>query len=213
MTGDLTVKGVTKQVTCRMEAPTAILRDDQSNLDMVGFRGSMTIDRRDFGLSGIPQMDALFRGSPRVSNEVLVRFSFGAFRYTLDYLEARFHSKSQDGSMHPVGTLYDLARQEGISAALSAFDKMKSETPDRIDKNTLPDLGWFLMVSGHPQEAIQAYRKSFEDHPDFWTAHMRMGDAYVLAGQREKAIQTYSNVREHFEFHPHLEELLRLLQR
>ncbi|MEE8583341.1 MAG: YceI family protein, partial [Acidobacteriota bacterium] len=122
MMGNLTVKGVTKEVTCRMEAPTSIVRDDQSNLDMVGFRGSMAVDRRDFGLAGIPQLDALFQGKPRVSNDVQVRFSFGAFRYTLDYLEARFHGKAQDGSLHPVGVLYDLTRQKGGQAALNEFD-------------------------------------------------------------------------------------------
>lgn len=49
LTGDLTIHGVTKEVTLDVEGPTEIIKDPWGNT-RVGFTGKVKINRKDFGL-------------------------------------------------------------------------------------------------------------------------------------------------------------------
>jgi polyisoprenoid-binding protein YceI len=51
VTGDLTIHGVTKEVTLDVEGPSAPVKDPRGNL-RVGASASTTINRRDFGVNG-----------------------------------------------------------------------------------------------------------------------------------------------------------------
>lgn len=48
--GDLTLHGVTKEVTLKVDGPTPVLKDGRGNLKR-GATGTTTIDRREFGLT------------------------------------------------------------------------------------------------------------------------------------------------------------------
>ena len=47
--GDLTIHGVTKEITLKVDGPTPVLKDGRGNLKR-GATGTTTIDRREFGL-------------------------------------------------------------------------------------------------------------------------------------------------------------------
>ena len=51
VTGDLTIHGVTKEVTLDVEGPSAPVKDPRGNL-RVGASASTTINRKDFGVNG-----------------------------------------------------------------------------------------------------------------------------------------------------------------
>jgi len=51
VTGDLTIHGVTKEVTLDVEGPSAPVKDPRGNL-RVGASASTTINRKDFGVDG-----------------------------------------------------------------------------------------------------------------------------------------------------------------
>ena len=53
VTGDLTIRGVTKQVTLDVEGPSKAINDGMGHMRM-GASGNATIDRTDFGVSGAP---------------------------------------------------------------------------------------------------------------------------------------------------------------
>lgn len=195
VSGDLTIKGTTRPVTLRLELPSEVWRNDESALDLVKLRGSLDLDRREF----IP-------GVPQVGHRVAVAFQVTASRYTREYLARSFSAP------HPVGTLYDLACHQGVDAALTAYEDLKTKTPDTIDRNTLADLGWRLMRTGHAGEAVTVYQRAIEDYPEYYNTVLRMGDAYVIAGRIPEAIDTFTSMKEHFPHSTHIAELLKQLQ-
>jgi polyisoprenoid-binding protein YceI len=67
MTGDLTMHGVTKQVTLDVEGPSAPLKDQ--NGSRVGASATTTISRKDFGLVWNRAIEA---GGVAVSDEVVI---------------------------------------------------------------------------------------------------------------------------------------------
>jgi polyisoprenoid-binding protein YceI len=75
VTGDLTIKGVTKPVTVELES-TGSARDPFGNL-RVGFEGSATINRKDWGLTWNA---ALETGGVLVSEKIKLEFDVSAIR-------------------------------------------------------------------------------------------------------------------------------------
>jgi len=67
VTGDLTIKGVTKQVTLAVDGPTAEVKDPWGNTRR-GLAASTTLDRRDFGLTWGKVIEA----GPVVGDEVKI---------------------------------------------------------------------------------------------------------------------------------------------
>ena len=66
LTGDLTIKGVTKAITLKMSLLGKGV-NQRSQKDMAGFKVTGTIDRTDFGVGGMPSM--------MVGNEVAITAS------------------------------------------------------------------------------------------------------------------------------------------
>ena len=75
VTGDLTIKGVTKPVTVDFEL-TGAARDPFGN-DRIGFEGSATINRKDWGVSWNAALDA---GGVLVSEKVTLELEVSAVR-------------------------------------------------------------------------------------------------------------------------------------
>ena len=75
MTGDLTIKGVTKPVTIEFEH-TGVARDPYGNL-RAGFDGKATINRSDWGISFNA---ALETGGVLVSDKITLEFDISAIR-------------------------------------------------------------------------------------------------------------------------------------
>ena len=55
VTGDLTIRGITKEVTLDVDGPTAPMKDPRGNLHM-GASATTKIDRTDFGMTGMTAM-------------------------------------------------------------------------------------------------------------------------------------------------------------
>ena len=55
VTGDLTIRDVTKEVTLDVDGPTPIVKDDKGN-SFMGASGLLTINRKDFGITINPQL-------------------------------------------------------------------------------------------------------------------------------------------------------------
>ena len=53
VTGDLTIRGVTKEVVLEVEGPSEPIKDPRGNMHM-GASATTTINRRDFGVGNIP---------------------------------------------------------------------------------------------------------------------------------------------------------------
>lgn len=76
MTGDLTIKGVTREVALRIEGPTPAVKDPWGNT-RVGGTASAKINRKDFGLTWNA---ALETGGVAVGDEVEIHIDLEIFR-------------------------------------------------------------------------------------------------------------------------------------
>lgn len=74
LVGDLTIHGVTKEVTLDVEGPSAAIR--QGPMLRAGASATATINRRDFGLS----YDRMVEAAPIVSDEVKITIDVEAIR-------------------------------------------------------------------------------------------------------------------------------------
>lgn len=74
LVGDLTIRGVTRQVVLKVEGPTAPIKDPQGNR-RVGATASTTINRRDFGVNWNRALDA---GGVVVGDEVKITLEIEA---------------------------------------------------------------------------------------------------------------------------------------
>lgn len=75
VTGDLTVRGVTKPVTVDFEFSGAAV--DPFGNQRIGFEGTATINRKDFGVSWNAPLEA---GGVLVSNKVVLEFDVSAIK-------------------------------------------------------------------------------------------------------------------------------------
>jgi len=67
MAGSLTLRGVTKEVTFDLSAPSPVIKDPLNGASRVGAAATTTINRKDFGL---PYNDKLPDGTPAVGDSV-----------------------------------------------------------------------------------------------------------------------------------------------
>jgi polyisoprenoid-binding protein YceI len=78
MTGDLTIRGVTREVVLEIEGPTAGIKDPQGNT-RVGGSASTKINRNDFGLTWNKGVET---GGVVVGNEVEITIDIEIVRET-----------------------------------------------------------------------------------------------------------------------------------
>ena len=76
MTGDLTIKGVTKEAVLDIEGPTPAIKDMQGNT-RVGGSATTKINRKDFGLTWQKMLEA---GGVAVGDEVEIAIDLEVFR-------------------------------------------------------------------------------------------------------------------------------------
>jgi len=76
MTGDLTIKGVTKEVVLDVEGPAPAIKDMQGNI-RVGGSAATKINRKDFGLTWQKMLEA---GGVAVGDEVEITIDLEIFR-------------------------------------------------------------------------------------------------------------------------------------
>lgn len=101
----------------------------------------------------------------------------------------------------------DLARQlrhamesGGFQALAAAYESIKRRYPaDRLDETVLNRLGYELLADGLVVEAVAVFELNVAEYPDAWNPYDSLGDAYMAAGERERAIASY---RKSLELNP-----------
>lgn len=73
VTGDLTIRDVTKEVTLHMDPPSGVLKDVRGDAQVI-FTGVTSLNRNDFGVEG-KRWSAVKEGITAVDSEVKIEFS------------------------------------------------------------------------------------------------------------------------------------------
>lgn len=97
--------------------------------------------------------------------------------------------------------LLETINTKGITAAVDQYRQIKNTDSTSYDlrETELNDLGYQLLNSKRYAEAIEIFKLNIESFPNKSNCWDSMGEAYMLAGEREKASQAY---KKNYELNP-----------
>jgi glyoxylase-like metal-dependent hydrolase (beta-lactamase superfamily II) len=83
--------------------------------------------------------------------------------------------------------------ENGVRAAVEQYHELKDEHPDAYDfgENQLNALGYQLMWRDMFDAAIEVFKLNVEAYPESANPHDSLGEAYMAAGDDERAIESY----------------------
>jgi len=89
-------------------------------------------------------------------------------------------------------------RQRGLEAALSEYEDLRRERPERsfFGDEPMRDLGWDLMSQGELDAALEVLALNVSTFPNSPGAHSVLAEAYNRIGQRQKALEQCRNALE-----------------
>ncbi len=191
LSGNIIIKEIVKPVTVHIEKPT-IMRRAMNNLDLMIVKGYLTLNRKDFELG----TTGPFASNPMFGEEIRVDFTFSGFSYTIDYLKASYVGVF-DGRENPVGLVYQEVKENGVKKGMKLMESLAKQKEYKQDNwlSHLANIGWILMVDGMGKESLPFYEKALEYKSDHMVSNLRLGDAYTIAGEFEKALQHFKNER------------------
>ena len=209
LNGTMNIKNINKPVTIHLKKP--ILKSKaMRNLDIMIVNGHFSISRKDFKLGATGPM----AGNPMLGDKIDVEFSFLCFRYTVDYIKAAYVEKVGNID-HAVGLIYNEVKKNGANSGLNLLNKLLRNSNYKSDNwlSNLANIGWLLMVDGLGKEALPFYHFALEKNPNHLVSNLRLGDAYVFAGEYDKALVHYKkerslDARKKFTHIPHMIKLI-----
>ena len=191
LTGNLNIKNINKEVVLKITKPT-VMRKAMGGRDIMMAKGEFTFKRSDFDLgkgSDYPMLQLL-------GDEVKVTFAIVGANYTLDYLK-QLYVKENNGIAHPVGAVYTEVKANGLKSGMKKMQAMaKDKNYSGVNwQSALANLGWILMVDGYGKEAVEFFELALKNNPSHMVSLLRLGDAYVIAGEYDKALAHYRKER------------------
>ena len=187
LSGTMNIKNINKPVTIHMEKPT-VMRGAFNGQDMMMAKGTLKFNRKDFELG----TSGGWASNPMLGDEISIEFSFMGTSYTIAYLQATF-VKQVNGHDHAVGLVYNDVKANGVESGLKLVEKLGKDSKYRSDNwlSNLANIGWILMVDGYGKESLPFYNKALKANSSHLVSMLRLGDAYVLAGEYDKALDHF----------------------
>jgi CubicO group peptidase (beta-lactamase class C family) len=89
-------------------------------------------------------------------------------------------------------------REKGIEAGISQYRELKAKQAATYDfaENELNGLGYQLLRSGKPKEAIEIFKLNVEAYPQQSNPYDSLGEAYLATNQKDLAITNYKKALE-----------------
>ena len=85
---------------------------------------------------------------------------------------------------------------QDIEAGLARFEELTAEYGDSFNENMLNGLGYQLLSLRRASEAIEIFKLNVERYPQAFNAYDSLGEAYMVNGDIELAIQNYEKSLE-----------------
>ena len=94
--------------------------------------------------------------------------------------------------------LFKTINEKGIAAGMAQFQELKAKSADTYDfgEEELNRLGYQLLGTGKRDEAIQIFKLNVELYPKAFNTYDSLGEAYMVAGNKELAILNYKKSLE-----------------
>jgi tetratricopeptide (TPR) repeat protein len=93
--------------------------------------------------------------------------------------------------------VWQTIEESGVAAGIQRYHEMKETyAPEGFDEFVLNSLGYRLLRAERFDDAIAIFRLNIEEYPDAWNPYDSMGEAYMMAGDLETAIEFYEKSLE-----------------
>lgn len=184
LTGDLTMKNVTKEVVLKMEKPSGVLKDIRQDHQII-FEGTTTLDRTEYGIEG-KNWSRVREGIAGVANEVTISFSILGKQ-----LKAGNFSNWVRNKEAPAGKIYSLVKEQSLTKGVEEFKQLKQA--GSVDRNVLATVGKMLVLEGNVKDAVTLFELNRNEFPEASEVYVDLGDACGRAGDLKKS---KSNIQE-----------------
>ncbi len=184
ITGDLTIRGITKIVTIPLDRPIGVVKDVRDDSQII-FTGALTINRIEFGVEG-KKWAGIKEGITAVSDDVNIeltilgkRINAGNFKHWVANVTT------------PHGKIYQTAKIRGIEKALVAFDSISHLPNSKLDAEALNTCGQMLLKENKVPEAMVLFKKNIEMFPGESLVYESYGEGLAVAGKWDEALKFY----------------------
>ena len=93
--------------------------------------------------------------------------------------------------------IYSEMRTKGMDEFMSNFEKTLADNGYKLENDMkLNALGYTLLNQGMVNEAISVFKMNIKLFPNVPNVYDSLGEAYMIAGKKEKAIENYEKVLE-----------------
>lgn len=94
--------------------------------------------------------------------------------------------------------IYKTIKEKNIDAAINQYRDLKQTQADAYNfrETELNDLGYHLLAKQKVKEAIEIFKLNVEAFPDAFNTYDSLGEAYMINGDKELAIQNYKKSLE-----------------
>jgi polyisoprenoid-binding protein YceI len=202
ISGDLTMHGITKEVSIPLDRPIGIVKDVRGDSQII-FTGVLAINRIDFGIEG-KKWAGVVEGITAVSDEVNIELTILAKRINA----GNFKNWVEDVRT-PHGRIYNVAKAKGVDKALVAFDSIRSSANHTVGVETLNTAGQMLLKENKVQEALVLFKRNDLAYPKVSIVYESYGEALATSGQWEEALKSYKTAIEVDEWSVVAKEVIR----
>lgn len=100
--------------------------------------------------------------------------------------------------------------KEGVAAGMEKYNSLKNDNTYELAENEMNNIGYVLLRNNKVNEAIEVFKINVEEFPESWNVYDSLGEAYLEAGQREKAIKNY---KKSIEMNPENKNGIKMLKK
>ena len=187
MTGTLTIKGVTKEISAPLIWRQHKMNDPWKN-SRIAFDSRLKLNRRDFGVTG-----------PKFWNEGIADSIDIDLRITAEIPNFDLWGFPAPEGKKSIGALvYETTEKQGLDAALKQYKEAKQNQADAFlfAPGQLNVVGHKLLQHGKVKEALEFFKLNAESYPDKASVYDSLGDAYLANGDKELATKSFKKSLE-----------------
>ena len=203
--GNLTIKGITKEVVIKMNPASGILKDTRGDAQVI-LTGETTINRKDFGIEG-KRWSAIKEGITGVANEIKIEVSILGKQIKLRNFKNWVRNETR-----PQGKIYKVISSDGIEAGFQTFEEMRLDSDVKLNANTLNIVGHVLLKEDKIKEALEVFKKNIEVFSDESDVYGSYAEALAISGNLVDAKVYYQKALEKNADNQNAKEILRHLK-
>ncbi|MEO8577089.1 MAG: YceI family protein [Gemmatimonadales bacterium] len=181
--GPLTIHGITKQVAIAFKPTHGLMSDGWGNKRR-GFAGKLSLNRKDYGILGTKFWNSEFDpGRMSISDNVDIDLN----------VEGEANQVEKWTTPRGDSVLKVIAAQ-GVTRTMTEFRTVAADSTTQLSKvkgQVLSSTATKLMHRGEYGAAVETFRLASELDPNAGWAQAGLGEAYLMTGKRDLAIESF----------------------